>query len=210
MSNYFFRPVLRDLTKGARLEFIRKFRYLDEKNVAEDLGLGGKDLARTIRDYERNAIKPLPGRLEELAELYEVSIDAIRDYDLSNPIDLIYIAMWQEELMPYFDINIDDNFNDMKERFLYFNITKNNQGKNVFYILVNNEHIAEIKYYDKKIKDPKDIKVIKRKKKLLNNIKSIDKEKGENEKKNTNEIGIKTNKKKILKKIMKKKKKKLV
>ena len=37
----------------------------------------------------------------------------------------------------------------MKERFLYFNITKNNQGKNVFYILVNNEHIAEIKYYDK-------------------------------------------------------------
>ena len=52
----------------------------------------------------------------------------------------------------------------MKERFLYFNITKNNQGKNVFYILVNNEHIAEIKYYDKKIKDPKDIKVIKTKK----------------------------------------------
>ena len=49
MSNYFFRPKLRDLTKGARLE--------------------------------------------ELTDLYEVSIDAIRDYDLSNPIDLIYITM---------------------------------------------------------------------------------------------------------------------
>ncbi len=115
MSNYFFRPELRDLTKGARLEFIREFRYLDEKNVAEELGLGGKDLARTIRDYERNAIKPLPGRLEELADLYEVSIDAIRDYDLSNPIDLIYIAMWQEELMPYFDINIDDIASNLNE-----------------------------------------------------------------------------------------------
>ena len=69
MSNYFFRPVLRDLTKGARLEFARKFRYLDEKNVAEELGLGGKDLARTIRDYERNATKPLPGRLEELTDI---------------------------------------------------------------------------------------------------------------------------------------------
>lgn len=115
MSNYFFRPVLRDLTKGARLKFIREFRYLDEKNVAEELGLGGKDIARTIRDYERNAIKPLPGRLEELAELYEVSIDAIRDYDLSNPIDLIYIAMWQEELMPYFDINIEDISNNLNE-----------------------------------------------------------------------------------------------
>ena len=96
MSSYFFRPGLRDLTKGARLAFARKFRYLDEKNVAEYFGLGGNDPARTIRDYERNATKPLQGRLEELANLYEVSIDAIRDYDLSNPIDLIYIAMWQE------------------------------------------------------------------------------------------------------------------
>ena len=47
--------------------------------------------------------------------MYEVSIDAIRDYDLSNPIDLIYIAMWQEELMPYFDINIDDIANNLNE-----------------------------------------------------------------------------------------------
>ena len=51
--------------------------------------------------------------------------------------------------------------------------------------------------------NPSPKKIIKRKKKLLNNIKSIDKEKGENEKKNTNEIGIKTNKKKILKPINK-------
>ena len=115
MSNYFFRPELRDLTKGARLEFIRKFRYLDEKNVAEYFGLGGKDPARTIRNYEHNDVQPSDARLEELAELYEVSIDAIRDYDLSNPIDLIYIAMWQEELMPYFDINIDDIANNLNE-----------------------------------------------------------------------------------------------
>ena len=46
-------------------------------------------------------------------------------------------------------------------------------------------------------------KIIKKKKKLLNNIKSINKEKEEKEKKNTNEIGIKTNKKKILKHINK-------
>ena len=62
------------------------------------------------------------------------------------------------------NINIDENFNDMKERFLYFNIAKNLQGKSVFYILVNNERLAEIKFYDKKIKDTKDKKVIKTKK----------------------------------------------
>ena len=115
MSNYFFRPELRDLTKGARLEFVRKFRYLDEKNVAEYFGLGGKDPARTIRNYEHNDVEPLPGRLEELADLYEVSIDAIRDYDLSNPIDLIYIAMWMEELIPYYDVDIDNLSNNLNE-----------------------------------------------------------------------------------------------
>ena len=115
MSNYFFGPELRDLTKGARLEYIRKFRYLDEKNVAEYFGLGGKDPARTIRNYEHNDVEPLQGRLEELADLYEVSIDAIRDYDLSNPIDLIYIAMWMEELIPYYDVDIDNLSNNLNE-----------------------------------------------------------------------------------------------
>lgn len=115
MSNYFFKPKLRDLTKGARLEFIRKFRYLDEKNVAEYFGLGGKDPARTIRNYEHNDVEPLQGRLEELAELYEVSIDAIRDYDFSNPIDLIYIEMWMEELIPYYDVDIDNLSNNLNE-----------------------------------------------------------------------------------------------
>ena len=115
MSNYFFRPVLRDLTKGARLEFIRKFRYLDEKNVAEEFGLGGNDPARSIRNYENNSVKPSNLRLEELADLYEVSIDAIRDYDFSNPIDLIYIAMWMEELIPYYDLDIDNLSNNLNE-----------------------------------------------------------------------------------------------
>ena len=72
----------------------------------------------------------------------------------------------QEKKKAKDNINIDDNFNDMKERFLYFNIGKNNAGKSVFYILVNNERLAEIKFYDKKIKDTKDIKVIKTKKRL--------------------------------------------
>ena len=115
MSNYFFRPVLRDLTKGARLEYIRKFRYLDEKNVAEYFGLGGKDPARTIRNYEHNDVQPSDARLEELADLYEVSIDAIRDYDLSNPIDLIYVEMWMEELIPYYDVDIDNLSNNLNE-----------------------------------------------------------------------------------------------
>ena len=62
------------------------------------------------------------------------------------------------------ELKIDENFNGMKERFIYFNFAENINRKQVFYILVNNEHMSEIKFYDNKIKDDK--KVIKTKKRL--------------------------------------------
>ena len=45
--------------------------------------------------------------MEELAELFEVSVDAIRQYDFTNPIDEIYYQMWYEEQYPYYQLNID-------------------------------------------------------------------------------------------------------
>ena len=108
MKDYFFRPRLENLSKGARLYFARKVKCMEKEDVTEYFGFTGKDPNRTIRDYESNRVEPSQSRLEELADLYDISVDAIRDYDLSNPIDLIYIAMWEEELMPFFDINIDN------------------------------------------------------------------------------------------------------
>ena len=64
------------------------------------------------------------------------------------------------------DLKIDENFNDMREMFIYFNFSENSVGKQVFYILVNIENHSEIKFYDKKIKDDKNIKIIKTKKRL--------------------------------------------
>ena len=64
------------------------------------------------------------------------------------------------------ELKIDENFNDMKKRFIYFNFNKNINGKKIFYILANNENMAEIKFYDQKIKDDKHMKVIKTKKRL--------------------------------------------
>ena len=104
MNDQFFRPKLRDLTNGDRLEFIRVFRCMERDEVTEYSGFEGKDPNRTIRKYEDNSVNPLPPRMKELTELYHVSIDAIRDYDLIDPIDLVYIAMWEEELMSFFDI----------------------------------------------------------------------------------------------------------
>lgn len=49
--------------------------------------------------------------MEELAELFEVSVDAIKKYDFTNPIDEIYYQMWLEEEFPYYQFNIEmDSF----------------------------------------------------------------------------------------------------
>ena len=46
-----------------------------------------------------------------MAKLYEVSVDAIRKYDFTNPIDEIYYQMWLEEEFPYYQFNIEmDSF----------------------------------------------------------------------------------------------------
>ena len=55
------------------------------------------------------------------------------------------------------ELKIDENFNDMKERFIYFNFAENYNKKLVFYILVNHEHMSEIKFYDNKIKNYKEV-----------------------------------------------------
>ena len=54
-----------------------------------------------------NTTSPSQSRLEELAELFEVSVDAIRKYDFTNPIDEIYYQMWLEEEFPYYQFNIE-------------------------------------------------------------------------------------------------------
>ena len=75
--------------------------------MAAYFGFGGKEPNKTIREYENNTTSPSPSRLEELTKLYEVSVDAIRKYDFTTPIEEIYYQMWYEEQYPYYQLNID-------------------------------------------------------------------------------------------------------
>lgn len=108
---YYAKPTLKNLSQGERLKYIRRYRYMTADDVAAYFGFGGKEPNKTIREYENNTTSPSPSRLEELAKLYEVSVDAIRKYDFTNPIDEIYYQMWLEEEFPYYQFNIEmDSF----------------------------------------------------------------------------------------------------
>ena len=104
---YYAKPTLKNLSQGCRLEYVRKYRHMSADDVAEYFGFGGKDPHKTFNSYENNYREPSEGRLKEIAELYEVSVDAIKKYDFNNPIDVIYFHMWLEEEFPYYEIKFD-------------------------------------------------------------------------------------------------------
>ena len=103
----YFKPVLEDCSQGARLKYIREYRQLSTKEVAEQCPhLTGEYKVRSIQKYEKNTRSPKPYILEDLAKVYDVSIDAIRKYDDTNPIDTIYRLMWREEQFPGYEIDL--------------------------------------------------------------------------------------------------------
>ena len=77
--------------------------------MAEYFGFGGKEPHKTFNSYETNYRGPSKERLKEIAELYEVSVNAIKKYDFNNPIDVVYFQMWLEEEFPYCEIKLDCN-----------------------------------------------------------------------------------------------------
>ena len=119
---YYVKPALKNLSQGARLEYVRKYRHMSADDVAEYFGFGGKEPHKTFNSYETNYRSPSQGRLKEIAELYEVSINAIKKYDFTNPIDVVYNLMWLEEEFPYYEIIFD---NDGYEKTNYNEIVQN-------------------------------------------------------------------------------------
>ena len=87
------KPELENLSQGARLKYIRELRYLKKDYVADYFELGGERKERTISRYKNNSRIPNKERLIELANLYDVSINTIKEYKYDDPIDMIYMFM---------------------------------------------------------------------------------------------------------------------
>lgn len=109
MNKIYLRPIMKDLSQGSRLSYVRQYRHLYQEDVAKKLGLSGERCERTIQNYERNARVPKQDRLEELANIYNVNVNAIREYDFKKNIDVVYILMWLEEQWDSYYIDLIKN-----------------------------------------------------------------------------------------------------
>ena len=66
---YYRKPTLKNLSQGARLEYVRRLRHMNEDDVVEYFGFGGRYPRKTFKSYEANYREPSKERLKDIAKL---------------------------------------------------------------------------------------------------------------------------------------------
>ena len=108
MRLMYTRPVLRDLSQGARIAFVRQFRLMSQDEVSDKLGITGENKRRTMTNYEKGNKNPKEERTKIISDILNVNYNLIKKYDYKNKTDIIYTLMWLEELIPNYKIDLSD------------------------------------------------------------------------------------------------------
>ncbi len=108
MRLIYTKPLLKDLSQGSRIAFVRQFRLMTQDEVSDKLGLTGECKRRTMTRYEKGNRNPKNDRTMEIAQILNVNIASIKKYDYKNVEDIIYTLMWLEELLPNYHIDLSD------------------------------------------------------------------------------------------------------
>lgn len=106
MRLLYTKPKLYDLSQGSRISFARQFRMMSQDMLSDKLGITGESRRRTVTRYEKGNRNPKDDRAKEIADILKINFNSIKKYDYKNPLDIIYILMWLEELMPNYMIDI--------------------------------------------------------------------------------------------------------
>lgn len=114
MRYVYLKPELNDLSQGSRIAFVREFRYMTQDNVSDKLGLTGECKRRSMARYERGDRVPKEARLKEIANILNVNVKCLKEYDFRNEEDMIYVLLWMEELYPR--MNIDLGFSETLQK----------------------------------------------------------------------------------------------
>ena len=96
---FFKKEPLKNMLQGARLKFIRENKGIGLNDIAEYFGYSSN---KPISEWENNTKRSDARNLPRLAEVYSVSIDAVKNYDFIDPIDEVFYQMWLEEQYPYY------------------------------------------------------------------------------------------------------------
>ena len=104
MKLMYGKPNLKDLSVGSRIAFVRQLRRISRKDLAHRLGLSEENGKRIMSRYERAVRLPADEKLKKIADILDINIRMIEEYDLNDPQDLYYLMLWLEELCPNFTL----------------------------------------------------------------------------------------------------------
>lgn len=121
MHLIYSKPVLKNLSQGSRISFIRQFRYLTQDDVSDMLGLEGKSKRRTMTRYERGNRNPSKNRLKELSKILLIDSSLIEKYEFKDKTDLMYFFLWLEELFPKLEISLNCDDKELNDFFVEWN-----------------------------------------------------------------------------------------
>lgn len=107
MKYIYLKPELENLSQGERIAFARQVRRMTQDELADKLGYTGESKRRGVTRYERGDRVPKPERLQEIADILNVNVKCLKEFDFRNDEDMIYMLLWMEEMYPRMNIELD-------------------------------------------------------------------------------------------------------
>ena len=107
MKYIYLKPELENLSQGERIAFARQVRRMTQDEVADKLGYTGESKRRGVTRYERGDRVPKEDRLKEIANILNVNVKCLKEFDFRNDEDMIYMLLWMEEMYPRMNIDLD-------------------------------------------------------------------------------------------------------
>ena len=97
---YYSNPVLKSLSQGDRIAFIRQVRRMSQQTLGEKIGIKSNRVRNMICRMERKDRAVKPDRLKKIAEVLDVNIKMLERWTFKDPEQLYYMLLWIEELCP--------------------------------------------------------------------------------------------------------------
>ena len=107
MKYIYLKPELENLSQGERIAFARQVRRMTQDELADKLGYTGESKRRGVTRYERGDRVPKQERLQEIANILNVNVKCLKEFDFRNDEDMIYMLLWMEEMYPRMNIDLD-------------------------------------------------------------------------------------------------------